>query len=357
MNTHLPGGSSVTQERVDEICFALMAVDQTPSFNLVYERLGRRGSSAVVQRCMADWRVRVGQAGANTPERSGMIQELVAEADKLVMALYTTAKATAEKELEARRQEVEASLTHGRQRLAEEEDRHARTRMDLAEVRHQLELAQKDYQQVHDANQALQAECNQLRLNKVTLTEQLQSRDESLLLATAQHAVTIERLTGEHVAERAANEQKSALERERLLGECEQLRLRANQLSEQAEATAASHRHQIDSLREELRQAGKQASRLESTTADLQRELLTLKDQVKIAAEAHAQVEASLSVAKGEAIELRTALTTAVSRNEVLEERVSSEVRRADRAEELLGLALRRHSIAGGTPNDGHSST
>lgn len=354
MNTSLPGSSSVTQERVDEVCFALMAAGQTPSFNLVYERLARRGSSAVVQRCMADWRVRVGQAGANPPERSGMLQELVAEADKLVMALYASAKATAENELDARRQEVEASLANGRQRLADEEERHARTRLEMAEVRHQLELALKDYQQVRDANQALQTECNQLRLEKAALTEQLHSRDEALLLATTQHAQTIERLTGEHVAERAAYEQQSASERDRLLSDCEQLRERADKLSEQASSAATSARRQVDGLLEELRQARGHVAELDRAAGDHQREAVSLKAQIERIIEARTQIEELLRVAREEAISLRTALSTEVSRNEVLAGRVSSEAKRADRAEDLLALALGRNSSAGGAADPGH---
>jgi hypothetical protein len=74
--------SAVEYERVAEACSSLFLEGKSPSFESVYELIGRKGGAKVVQGMIADWRKEMANrfmAGRTNPD---LPEELITEATR-----------------------------------------------------------------------------------------------------------------------------------------------------------------------------------------------------------------------------------------------------------------------------------
>ena len=113
----MPKPTAVNQEIVNTIAAELLARGETPTVNAVQvelkQRTGSAGSSAVVTRCLADWKKQI--ASRLVPRtRPDIPGEIVQATDDLVDKIITTANATALAQFEQERIELAATLQTAR---------------------------------------------------------------------------------------------------------------------------------------------------------------------------------------------------------------------------------------------------
>jgi hypothetical protein len=83
--------SAVEYERVAEACSSLFLEGKSPSFESVYELIGRKGGAKVVQGMIADWRKEMANrfmAGRTNPD---LPEALITEADKVLTVVWRLA--------------------------------------------------------------------------------------------------------------------------------------------------------------------------------------------------------------------------------------------------------------------------
>src|SRR5512143_4011298 len=130
--------STVEYGAIEEICFALLGEQESPSFPKVYQRLGNKGSAKLVQEAIDQWRRATAERFFARRSHPSLPEALVSEADRLLDALWHAAIGQVEALLEARRAEGEAQLLREREamvaqtRVAEEGARTAEQALAVA---------------------------------------------------------------------------------------------------------------------------------------------------------------------------------------------------------------------------------
>jgi HEAT repeat protein len=109
--------SEVEYQPVEAACFQLMAEGTNPSFELVYNIIGRRGSSKVVQDMIGRWRKETADRFFARRSHPSLPEDLVAAGDQLIEKIWTDALAKFDsvfaeklKGLETRLGEMQASV-------------------------------------------------------------------------------------------------------------------------------------------------------------------------------------------------------------------------------------------------------
>jgi chromosome segregation ATPase len=100
----------IQYEAVEQACFELLGEGENPSFPKVYQRLGHKGSAKVVQEAIDQWRRSTAERFFARRSHPTLPEPLVAEADRLVDALWHAAIGHVEALLDARLAEGEAQL-------------------------------------------------------------------------------------------------------------------------------------------------------------------------------------------------------------------------------------------------------
>jgi hypothetical protein len=165
--------SEVSPEAVFNACYALLAEGKNPSFPSVYERIGRKGGSKVVQGYISEWRHSVaGKLASRT--RDGVPDRIVRATDDLADAIWNEAIATVDAIVESRRQEIEAEAADMRAAAAQVE---AVARSQVADLTGRLTENEKALalatQRVHGLDDVLRDRESHLAARDQTIAHQL----------------------------------------------------------------------------------------------------------------------------------------------------------------------------------------
>lgn len=237
----MPVTSQVIAEEVFAACRQIMAAGKNPSFPLVYEQLGRKGSAKTVQNMMAKWRKEL--VGSTEAERKigDLPQALVTACDQFAIEFHRQAMGIATAVFDGER----TNLAEERKKLA---DTHA--------------AIQKQVEAVEARNLEL---TNQVS----SLLTQIAEKEQSILEKIGDYEATVARIT-EQNAQITARAQEaeaiSATERSRLEAELAEMQ-RAIAAERKELATERQFIHQeTDRVRNEAN------LRLKSATGDLNAE-------------------------------------------------------------------------------------
>ena len=238
--------SAVEYERVAEACSSLFLEGKSPSFESVYELIGRKGGAKVVQGMIADWRKEMANrfmAGRTNPD---LPEELITESDKVLTVVWRlaleksdTAYADERSRLDQARVDMAAAVTQAQERAAEFE-------------REALSL-QGERQALQARLQGSQAETEDLRQRLSDTITLLQARDEQIGQMREDGA----RLANTLESERRNHEAELLAERDRHEQAVNAERQRAHESVEREREIAAGERQYLMHQTDEIRQAAK----------------------------------------------------------------------------------------------------
>ncbi len=238
--------SAVEYERVAEACSSLFLEGKSPSFESVYELIGRKGGAKVVQGMIADWRKEMANrfmAGRTNPD---LPEELITEADKVLTVVWRlaleksdTAYADERSRLDQARVDMAAAVTQAQERAAEFE-------------REALSL-QGERQALQARLQGSQAEIEDLRQRLADTTTLLRARDEQIGQMREDGA----RLANTLESERRNHEVELLADRDRHEQAVNAERQRAHESVEREREIAAGERQYLMRQTDEIRQAAK----------------------------------------------------------------------------------------------------
>ena len=238
--------SAVEYERVAEACSSLFLEGKSPSFESVYELIGRKGGAKVVQGMIADWRKEMANrfmAGRTNPD---LPEALITEADKVLSVVWRlaleksdAAYADERSRLDQARVDMAAAVTQAQERAAEFE-------------REALSL-QGDLQALQARLQGSQAEIEDLRQRLSDTITLLQARDEQIGQMREDGA----RLANTLESERRNHEAELLAERDRHEQAVNAERQRAHESVEREREIAAGERQYLMRQTDEIRQAAK----------------------------------------------------------------------------------------------------
>ena len=238
--------SAVEYERVAEACSSLFLEGKSPSFESVYELIGRKGGAKVVQGMIADWRKEMANrfmAGRTNPD---LPEELITESDKVLTVVWhlaleksDAAYADERSRLGQARVDMAAAVTQAQERAAEFE-------------REALSL-QGERQALQARLQGSQAEIEDLRQRLSDTTTLLRARDEQIGQMREDGA----RLANTLESERRNHEVELLAERDRHEQAVNAERQRAHESVEREREIAAGERQYLMRQTDEIRQAAK----------------------------------------------------------------------------------------------------
>jgi Skp family chaperone for outer membrane proteins len=238
--------SAVEYERVAEACSSLFLEGKSPSFESVYDLIGRKGGAKVVQGMIADWRKEMANrfmAGRTNPD---LPEELITESDKVLTVVWRlaleksdTAYADERSRLDQARVDMAAAVTQAQERAAEFE-------------REALSL-QGERQALQARLQGSQAEIEDLRQRLSDTTTLLRARDEQIGQMREDGA----RLANTLESERRNHEAELLAERDRHEQAVNAERQRAHESVEREREIAAGERQYLMRQTDEIRQAAK----------------------------------------------------------------------------------------------------
>ena len=238
--------SAVEYERVAEACSSLFLEGKSPSFESVYELIGRKGGAKVVQGMIADWRKEMANrfmAGRTNPD---LPEELITESDKVLTVVWRlaleksdAAYADERNRLDQARADMAANVTQAQERAAEFE-------------REALSL-QGELQALQARLQGSQAEIEDLRQRLADTTTLLRARDEQIGQMREDGA----RLANTLESERRNHEVELLAERDRHEQAVNAERQRAHESVEREREIAAGERQYLMRQTDEIRQAAK----------------------------------------------------------------------------------------------------
>ncbi|MEF8716162.1 MAG: DNA-binding protein [Accumulibacter sp.] len=238
--------SAVEYERVVEACSSLFLEGKSPSFESVYELIGRKGGAKVVQGMIADWRKEMANrfmAGRTNPD---LPEELITEADKVLTVVWRlaleksdAAYADERSRLDQSRVDTAAAVTQAQERAAEFE--------------HEALVLQGELQTLQVRLQGSQTEIKDLRQRLADTTTLLRARDEQIGQMREDGA----RLANTLESERRNHETELLAERERHDQAVNAERQRAHESVEREREIAAGERQYLMHQTDETRQAAK----------------------------------------------------------------------------------------------------
>lgn len=332
--------SSVNFEAVEQICFQLLAQGENPSFNLVYAELGNKGSSEVVQRYIDQWRRETGATFFRKRSVPGMPDELVSSADAFMGKIWSLSLNHAEQLFAAQRQALEQEQDAYRVRLQAAELRIEQQDVTAAQAAAQLETL-SDTLRVRDATIAeLRQQVQESQRQKDALDGRIKMLEEAAEVREQKFAAESERLNkllqgdrDRYTASLKEEQDRSALERELLVKQIDQVRQEKlgditamRQQLANREERESKLREQTEEAKAALREALSKTRQIETSLAAAEGRIERLQAQLKVATEAAHGKESAVAAAE--------------ARARAVEEVRLAETVRAQRAETLLAEAL-----------------
>lgn len=332
--------SSVNFEAVEQICFQLLAQGENPSFNLVYAELGNKGSSEVVQRYIDQWRRETGATFFRKRSVPGMPDELVSSADAFMGKIWSLSLNHAEQLFAAQRQALEQEQDAYRVRLQAAEQRIEQQDVTAAQAAAQLETL-SDTLRVRDATIAeLRQQVQESQRQKEALDGRIKMLEEAAEVREQKFAAESERLNkllqgdrDRYTASLKEEQDRSALERELLVKQIDQVRQEKlgditamRQQLANREERESKLREQTEEAKAALREALSKTRQIETSLAAAEGRIERLQAQLKVATEAAHGKESAVAAAE--------------ARARAVEEVRLAETVRAQRAETLLAEAL-----------------
>lgn len=268
--------SEVTYEAVVVECLELWATGQSTSFNNVYDRLGRRGSAAIVQKFIAQWKKDSADRLSAKRTLPDLPTDLVAASDALLgqtwaMALdqAEVAYSQARLKLESEREGFEAALERANERTGQAERDALRLTGDIQGLHAEL-LAKTDtlhdaLRSLGDVSATLAGRDNQLVSLRedvaralITIdTERARHADE-LASMRDRHEQELSRAEAKHLAELGRAQEIASGEQRNQMQQTDKIRMAAkfatDGLKEQLEsvrAIAESHRQEAYAARDD----------------------------------------------------------------------------------------------------------
>jgi len=238
--------SAVEYERVAEACSSLFLEGKSPSFESVYELIGRKGSAKVVQGMIADWRKEMAgrfMAGRTNPD---LPEDLITEADKVLAVVWRLALEKSDAAYADERAQIDQAKVDMAAKVAQAQERAAEFERETLSLHGELQTFQVRLQ-------GSQSEIEDLRRRLTDITTLLRARDEQigqLREDTVRLASTLENERRNHEAELMA-------ERERHEQTMEAERQRAHESVEREREIAAGERQYLMRQTDEIRQTAK----------------------------------------------------------------------------------------------------
>lgn len=263
--------TSVTFERVSEICLDLFCGGKTVSFDRVYEQLGRKGSAEIVRDLITRWQEETGAALRRRTSIPGIPDALVNRHDEYLRSVWAEACDTASLALNTEREALAEERIAMQTAVAEaqQEVQAAQEKVRLAEVR--VEEITRAKESAESKANALASDLEQLVDANTRLRESLAALVEKNNGLAEQHRQALasertrydelllnERLRHEAAQSDAETRHQNSLSREREIwaGERQFLHTNTDQMRQSlsAQMAAAERRAQTaEALAEEWR--------------------------------------------------------------------------------------------------------
>jgi chromosome segregation ATPase len=238
--------SAVEYERVAEACSSLFLEGKSPSFESVYELIGRKGSAKVVQGMIADWRKEMAgrfMAGRTNPD---LPEDLITEADKVLTVVWRLALEKSDAAYADERAQIEQAKVDMAVKVEHAQERAAAFEREIVAL-------QSERQTLEVRLQGNQSEIEDLRLRLADTTTLLRARDEQIGQMREDGA----RLASTLESERRNHEAELMAERERHEQAVDAERQRAHESVEREREIAAGERQYLMCQTDEIRQAAK----------------------------------------------------------------------------------------------------
>ncbi len=238
--------SAVEYERVAEACSSLFLEGKSPSFESVYELIGRKGGAKVVQGMIADWRKEMAgrfMAGRTNPD---LPEDLITEADKVLTVVWRLALEKSDAAYADERAQIEQAKVDMTVKVEHAQERAAAFEREIVAL-------QSERQTLEVRLQGNQSEIEDLRLRLADTTTLLRARDEQIGQMREDGA----RLASTMENERRNHEVELMAERERHEQAVDAERQRAHESVEREREIAAGERQYLMRQTDEIRQAAK----------------------------------------------------------------------------------------------------
>jgi len=238
--------SAVEYERVAEACSRLFLEGKSPSFESVYELIGRKGGAKVVQGMIADWRREMANrfmAGRTNPD---LPEALITEADKVLTVVWRLALEQSDAAYTDERAQIDQARVDMAAKVTQAQER-------AAEFEREALALQGELQTLQVRLQGSQAEIEDLRQRLADTTTLLRARDEQIGQMREDGA----RLASTLESERRNHETELLAERERHDQTVNAERQRAHESVEREREIAAGERQYLMYQTDEIRQAAK----------------------------------------------------------------------------------------------------
>jgi chromosome segregation ATPase len=242
----MPRISAVEYERVAEACSSLFLEGKSPSFESVYELIGRKGGAKVVQGMIADWRKEMANrfmAGRTNPD---LPEDLITEADKVLTVVWRLALEKSDAAYADERAQIDQAKVDMAVKVENAQER-------AAALEREIVALQSERQTLEVRLQGNQSEIEDLRLRLADTTTLLRARDEQISQMREDGA----RLASTLENERRNHEAELLAERERHEQAVDAERQRAHESVEREREIAAGERQYLMRQTDEIRQAAK----------------------------------------------------------------------------------------------------
>ena len=238
--------SAVEYERVAEACSSLFLEGKSPSFESVYELIGRKGGAKVVQGMIADWRKEMANrfmAGRTNPD---LPEELITEADKVLTVVWRLALEKSDAAYADERAQIDKAKVDMVVKVEHAQERAAAFEREIVAL-------QSERQTLEVRLQGNQSEIEDLRQRLADTTTLLRARDEQISQMREDGA----RLASTLENERRNHETELMAERERHDQAVNAERQRAHESVEREREIAIGERQYLMRQTDEIRQAAR----------------------------------------------------------------------------------------------------
>ena len=273
-----------TRELYREVCALLFfRFGVAPTANRLYN-LVRRGTMSTPASVLSEFWAELREKSRVRIEHPDLPPDLSEAAGELIGALWTRASTSAQAELTALREEVEAQRADAEQKVVAARDELGRTETALEQrtaalLAAQVEIRELEWQQAEEAatRKALEAQIKRLGEEAVARERELEkvrdtfSRDLEKLRETANRAE--ERLR--------ATEKRALLEIDRERSAAAKVQKELAEAAKRADKREAEHRRTVDALQEQQGDARHQTGVLQGKLAALEAAHKSLQEQLK----------------------------------------------------------------------------
>lgn len=284
----MPPVTQITEDHVFKACFALMAEGKSPSFNLVYEKLGRKGSAKIIQDTITKWRVQVGKRYAASRSIPSVPDELVRLNDTFLESAYSLAIASVESALANDREAVEQERLQVADSLTEAERKTEEANWRANETSIRLTEAEKELAQLRQAHQELQTNAAATETELTTRLAHAEAETQRVLVESAAIQRGLNDELSRSKQEALADRESHEMDRRRMLVETDRVRQDAQRAVATAEATLAHERSKNTALAAKLESAQTQAAKSQSELHAAIGNIEQLNRMLKAQADQHA---------------------------------------------------------------------